>query len=55
VHSIKGICTNFQNWLFAERVSKKLCKELTGSAFLGGVDALPDTMVPICERLYDSC
>ncbi|RLN61255.1 hypothetical protein BBJ29_001596 [Phytophthora kernoviae] len=46
----KGICTDFQNWLFIERESDAVRKEITSAALSG--DAFPEKLIPICERVH---
>ncbi|RLN69290.1 hypothetical protein BBJ28_00022990 [Nothophytophthora sp. Chile5] len=50
--TIKAICTDFQNWLFVEKTAQQFNKEITDAALPEGKD-LPETILPICERVYD--
>ncbi|GMF27098.1 unnamed protein product [Phytophthora fragariaefolia] len=50
--SIKAIITDFQNWMFVERSTGLLKKEELGAAIPVDKEAFPDTLIPICERVY---
>lgn len=50
--SIKAIITDFQNWMFVERSTGLVRKEELGAGIPVDKEAFPNTLIPICERVY---
>nr|KAE8933468.1 hypothetical protein PF009_g16537 [Phytophthora fragariae] len=50
VHTLNGICADFQNWLFADNDGDVMNTEITGCEMFG--DVFPESIVKICERVY---